>query len=80
MGRGEIKRAGAGEKGNESAVNTPARPRFFIFPVFPLFTPLSPRFPTEEASVEERVGCGKMTPLLFTHGCMLTNSYTLSAG
>ena len=47
MGRGEIKRAGAGEKGKGSALGTfsssPARPRFFTFPVFSLFFPvLSP--------------------------------------
>ena len=63
MGRGEIKRAEAGEKGNESAQGTleralpisPARPRLFNFPVLsPCFSPFSCLFPTEGVSSEER--------------------------
>ena len=70
MGWGEIKRAEAGENGNESARGTmgrekkrrdhfstppPASPRFCNFLVFSLFSPFSRRFPTEGASADERV-------------------------
>ena len=55
-GMGEIKRAGAGEKGNERAPfpSSPARLRFFNSPVFSLFAPSSRRFSAEGASAEER--------------------------
>ena len=67
MGTGEIKCAGAGEKGNEGARGTLGRekkrretslllahPQIFNFPIFSLFSPFSRQFPTEGASAEER--------------------------
>ena len=68
MGRGGIKRVGAGDNRKESARGTlgrekrrresfPARPRFFFFfnlHVLSLFFPFCRRFPIEGASAEER--------------------------
>ena len=58
--KGEIKRAGGGERGIPSS---PARPRFFNFSLFSLFPRFLAIFPLEGASEEERGSTG--SPSLF---------------